>query len=73
MKAEARIKTSTCPFCGSGTIGYHINSYGQIVKQCNNCKHIIADDVVTTNKTTFTGYNQSTTVTNTAKSRKLRG
>ena len=50
-----------CPICGGGTIGYHINSYGQIVKQCNNCKHIIADDVVTTNQTTFTGYNQLTT------------
>lgn len=49
-----------CPVCG-GIIGYHINSYGQIVKQCNNCKHIIADDVVVTNKTTFTGYNQSAT------------
>lgn len=49
-----------CPVCG-GIIGYHINSYGQIVKQCNNCKHIIADDVVTTDKTTFTGYNQSAT------------
>lgn len=49
-----------CPVCG-GIIGYHINSYGRIVKQCNNCKHSIADDVVTTNKTTFTGYNQSTT------------
>lgn len=49
-----------CPACG-GIIGYHINSYGQVVKQCNNCKHIITDDVVTTNKTTVTDYNQSTT------------
>ena len=49
-----------CPVCG-GIIGYHINSYGQVVKQCNNCKHIITDDVVTTNKTTVTDYNQSTT------------
>lgn len=49
-----------CPICGC-IIGYHINSYGQIVKQCNNCKHIIADDVVTTDKTTVTDYNQSTT------------
>lgn len=49
-----------CPICG-GIIGYHINSYGRVVKQCNNCKHIIADDVVTTDKTIFTGYNQSAT------------
>lgn len=49
-----------CPVCG-GIIGYHINSYGQIVKQCNNCKHIIADNVVTTDKTTVTDYNVSTT------------
>lgn len=54
-----------CPVCG-GTLGYHINSYGRVVQQCNRCKHIIADDVVITDKTTFTGYNQSTrTVTNT--------
>ena len=53
-----------CPICG-GIIGYHINSYGQIVKQCNNCKHIIADDVVTTDKTTITDYNQSTTTSST--------
>lgn len=65
MKAEARIKTSTCPFCGSGTIGYQINSYVQIVKQCDNCKHTIADDFVTSN------YNQSTTVTNTPLSNNL--
>lgn len=53
-----------CPVCG-GTTYYYINSYGQIVKQCDKCKHIIANDVVTTNKTTFTGYyTQSTTVTN---------
>lgn len=51
-----------CPVCGA-TIGYHINSYGQVVKQCNNCKHIIADDVVATDKTTVTDYNQSTTKT----------
>ena len=51
-----------CPICGC-IIGYHINSYGQIVKQCSNCKHIIADDVVATNKTTVTDYNQSTTKT----------
>lgn len=49
-----------CPVCG-GIIGYHINSYGRVVKQCNSCKHIIADDVVVTNNTTFTGYNQSAT------------
>lgn len=49
-----------CPVCGC-IIGYHINSYGQIVKQCSNCKHIIADDVVTTDKTTVTDYNQSAT------------
>ena len=53
-----------CPICG-GIIGYHINSYGQIVKQCNNCKHIITDDVVTTDKTTITDYNQSTTTSST--------
>lgn len=50
-----------CPICG-GTICYYINSYGQIVKECNNCKHIIVNNVVTTNNTTFTGY----TVTNTS-------
>lgn len=61
-----------CPICGC-IIGYHINSYGQVVKQCNNCKHIIADDVVATDKTTFTGYNQSaTTVTNTPLSNGLK-
>lgn len=60
-----------CPICG-GIIGYHINSYGQIVKQCNNCKHIIADDVVTTNKTTVTDYNWSTTTTNTPLSNGLK-
>lgn len=49
-----------CPVCGS-IIGYHINSYGRIVRQCRNCKHIIADDVVTTDKTTVTDYNWSTT------------
>lgn len=49
-----------CPICGC-IIGYYINSYGQVVKQCNNCKHIIADNVVTTDKTTITDYNQSTT------------
>lgn len=61
-----------CPVCG-GIIGYHINSYGRVVKQCNNCKHIIADDVVVTDKTTFTGYNQSaTTKTNIPLSNGLR-
>lgn len=49
-----------CPICGC-IIGYYINSYGRVVKQCNNCKHIIADNVVTTDKTTITDYNQSTT------------
>ena len=53
-----------CPVCG-GIIGYHINSYGQVVKQCNRCKHIITDDVVTTDKTTITDYNQSTTTSST--------
>ena len=53
MKVKAKIETSPCPFCGSGTIGYHINSYVQIVKQCDNCKHTIADDFVTTNKNNF--------------------
>lgn len=53
-----------CPVCG-GTLGYHINSYGRVVQQCNHCKHIIADNVVVTNKTTFTGYNQSTKTTST--------
>lgn len=61
-----------CPVCG-GTLGYHINSYGRVVQQCNRCKHIIADDVVITDKTTFTGYNQSTrTVTNTPLSNDLK-
>lgn len=60
------------PVCG-GTLGYHINSYGRVVQQCNRCKHIIADDVVITDKTTFTGYNQSTrTVTNTPLSNGLK-
>lgn len=61
-----------CPVCG-GTLGYHINSYGRVVQQCNRCKHIIADNVVLTDKTTFTGYNQSTrTVTNTPLSNDLK-
>lgn len=61
-----------CPVCG-GTLGYHINSYGRVVEQCNRCKHIIADDVVITDKTTFTGYNQSTTTkTNTPLSNDLK-
>jgi hypothetical protein len=61
-----------CPVCG-GTLGYHINSYGRVVQQCNRCKHIITADVVTTDKTTFTGYNQSTrTVTNTPLSNGLK-
>ena len=61
-----------CPVCG-GTLGYHINSYGRVVEQCNRCKHIIADDVVVTDKTTFTGYNQSTTTkTNTPLSNGLK-
>lgn len=61
-----------CPICGC-IIGYHINSYGQIVKQCNNCKHIIADDVIATDKTTVTDYNQSTTTkTNTPLSNGLK-
>lgn len=58
------IYAERCPICGC-IIGYHINSYGQVVKQCNNCKHIIADDVVATDKTTVTDYNQSTTTTST--------
>lgn len=61
-----------CPVCG-GTLGYHINSYGRVVQQCNHCKHIIAADFVLTDKTTFTGYNQSTrTVTNTPLSNGLK-
>lgn len=61
-----------CPVCG-GALGYHINSYGRVVQQCNCCKHIIAPDVVLTDKTTFTGYNQSTrTVTNTPLSNGLK-
>ena len=59
-----------CPICGC-IIGYYINSYGRVVKQCNNCKHIIADDVVTTDKTTVIDYNQSTT-TNTPLSNGLK-
>lgn len=51
-----------CPACG-GTIGYHINSYGQIVKQCNWCKHIIANDTVVTNTTTITDFNRQSTST----------
>lgn len=62
-----------CPVCG-GTLGYYINSYGRVVQQCTGCKHIIAHDVVApTNKTTFTGYNQSTTTkTNTPLSNGLK-
>lgn len=52
-----------CPVCG-GIIDNYINGYGQIVRQCCNCKHTITENVVTTNKTTFTGYNQSTTTKN---------
>lgn len=65
---------NNCPACGGkGTIGYHINSYGQVVKQCNNCNYVITDDVVTTDKTTVTDYNQSTrTVTNTPLSNGLK-
>lgn len=38
---------NNCPACGGkGTIGYHINSYGQVVKQCNNCNYVITDDVL---------------------------
>lgn len=48
-----------CPNCG-GTIGYHISSYGQVVKQCNWCKHIIANDTIVTNKTTITDNNYVT-------------
>nr|DAP55445.1 MAG TPA: TFIIB zinc-binding [Caudoviricetes sp.] len=55
-----------CPICGC-IIGYYINSYGRVVKQCNNCKHIIANRCVATNKTTVT---QSTT-TNTPLSNNL--
>lgn len=61
-----------CPVCG-GAIGYHINSYGRVVEQCTRCKHIITDDIVLTDKTTFTGYNQSTTTkTNTPLSNGLK-
>ena len=64
---------NNCPACGGkGTIGYHINSYGQVVKQCNNCNYVITDDVVTTDKTTVTDYNQSTTRTNTPLSNGLK-
>ena len=52
-----------CPTCG-GIIGYHINSYGQVVKQCNWCKHIIANDTVATNKITITDFNKQSTNTN---------
>ena len=52
-----------CPACG-GTIGYHINSYGQVVKQCNWCNHVIADDVVVTDKTTITDNNYVTYTNN---------
>lgn len=56
---------NNCPVCGGeGTIGYNVNSYGQVVKRCNNCNHVIADDTVATNKTTFTSYNQSTNTNN---------
>lgn len=45
-----------CPICG-GVIGYYINSYGALVKECTNCKHIITNDTVATDKTTNTDYN----------------
>ena len=48
-----------CPICG-GTLGYYINSYGRVVQQCTSCKHIIADDVIVTNKTTITDNNYVT-------------
>lgn len=44
------VLSDRCPKCG-GAIGYHINSYGQIVKQCNTCKYIIVNNTVATNKT----------------------
>lgn len=57
---------NNCPVCGGeGTIGYNINSYGQVVKRCNNCNHVIADDTVMTNTTTITDFNRQSTTTTT--------
>lgn len=55
-----------CPICGC-VLGYHINSYGKIVRSCSNCKYVIPDDpVITTNKIPITDFNtQSTYATST--------
>ena len=55
-----------CPICGC-VIGYHINSYGKVVRSCSNCKYVIPDDpVITTNKIPITDFNtQSTYATST--------
>lgn len=51
-----------CPICG-GAIGYHINSYGALVKKCTACGNIIGNNIITTNKTTITDYNSFSTNT----------
>lgn len=52
-----------CPICGN-TLGYYIDNYGQMVKKCIACKHIIADNTVATDKTTFTDCDSISTNTN---------
>lgn len=55
--------TEKCPICGC-PIGYHINSYGKVVRSCSNCKYVIPDDpVITTNKTMLTDFNKQSTYT----------
>lgn len=47
-----------CPICGC-ILGYHINSYGKVVRSCSNCKYVIPDDpVITTNKIPITDFNK---------------
>ena len=50
-----------CPICGC-ILGYHINSYGKVVRSCSNCKYVIPDDpVITTNKIPITDFNKQST------------
>lgn len=54
-----------CPICGN-TLGYYVDSCGQLVKKCTACKHIIADNTVVTNKTNIIDYNKCPINTNNA-------
>lgn len=52
-----------CPICGC-ILGYHINSYGKVVRSCSNCKYVIPDDpVITTNKIPITDFNKYSSTT----------